>query len=76
MTKVSIYKISVDQVINIVHELKKQGYILNIDFEFHVRSPAYEYDGTNYTIQERSVDFVCIKESIASYLMLKYSAIG
>ena len=75
MITVSISKISVDRVLDIVRELKKSGYVLNTDFEFYVRSPAYEYDGTNYTIHERSVDFVCMRESIASYLMLKYSAL-
>ncbi len=63
--------IDVNRTLEIVHELKKHGWIMGKDFDF-----AYykaEYDNFSYDpLQEHRAVFTLYNDSNASYFMLRW----
>ena len=63
--------IDVNRTLEIVHELKKHGWIMGKDFDF-----AYykaEYDNFSYDpLQESKAVFTLYNDSNASYFMLRW----
>jgi len=67
--------IDVNKTLDIIHELRKQGWVQHVDFDFAYYKP--EYDNFTYTnnyepIQERKAIFTFYNDSNASYFALKW----
>jgi len=67
--------IDVNKTLDIIHELRKQGWVQHVDFDFAYYKP--EYDNFTYTnnyepIQERKAIFTFYNDSNATYFMLRW----
>lgn len=66
MTKIIVTKLDLDDILDIVHELKAIGYLLDEDFSFAYFSTFNELNSSNY------VEFTFFNESLASMFVLKW----
>lgn len=74
MQQVTLF-IDVNKTLDIIHELRKQGWVQHVDFDFAYYKP--EYDNFTYTnnyepIQERKAIFTFYNDSNATYFMLRW----
>jgi hypothetical protein len=69
--QVVIPNTSPDQMLAIVSELKSQGLILNIDFDFKYEPAQYNNDGWSQVTPKQCV-FTFTKEKYATLFILKY----
>lgn len=61
-----------NKVVDVVKELKEQGYVLGVDFDFEYNKPKYN-DWSGDAVYNRHTVFTFYKEELATYFMLRYS---
>ena len=71
MKEVRIEELMPNEVMDIVKEIRKMGYVQGIDFDFEYNKPVYDYlnpenDYNRYTI------FRFYKDEIATWFALRY----
>ena len=71
-TEIKIFENNVSRIIDIVFELRKQGYVQNIDFDFAYNPPRY--DNFSYEAVTRGCTiFTFYDDRLASWFAIKYS---
>lgn len=60
------------EVVEIVHEMKKEGLVIGKDFDFSYQPPYYNNDGWSPIIQKQTV-FTFYNEKIATWFTLKWT---
>ena len=73
MKQVTLY-IDVDRTLEIVNELKKQGWVIHTDFDFAYYKPIYDsFSGSNWEPElEKHTVFTFYNDVNASYFMLRW----
>lgn len=71
MIEVTIHSQSANDIINIVHELKAQDLVQDVDFEFAYHSAEYDNWSGDVTYNKHTV-FRFRDPAVASWFRLKY----
>ena len=74
MQQVTLF-IDVDKTLDIIHELRKHGWVQHVDFDFAYYKPEYEnftYTNNYEPMQEHRAIFTFYNESHASYFSLRW----
>ena len=71
MIEVKILDIQVGQIVEIVHDLRLKGYVLDVDFEFEYHPPKFD-NLSGHPVYNRHVIFKFYKEELATWFSLMY----
>lgn len=71
MTEIKLFEKDLGEIINIVNDLKRSGFILHHDFDFAYVPGNHDYINEQDSIPHH-VEFIFHQESLASWFALKY----
>ena len=71
MKIVSIENINANDTMNIVKDLREQGYIQGVDFDFAYRPEFYD-NFSGEPLQKKHAEFIFYVEKYATLFLLKY----
>lgn len=71
MTEVKILDISVNDIMDVVRDLRQKGYSQGTDFDFEYRPPKFD-NFSGDAVYNRCVVFKFYKEEIATWFSLTY----
>lgn len=71
MKEVKILDWMPNQVMDIVRDLRKQGYVQGKDFDFEYHKPKYD-DWSGDAVYNRYTIFIFYKEELATWFALRY----
>jgi hypothetical protein len=71
MKEVKIVDWLPSEVLDIVRELRSQGYVQGIDFDFEYHKPKYD-DWSGDAVYNRHTIFKFYKEELATWFALRY----